>query len=206
MNKKITEVVFDVETKKFFDETSEKDPSILGASLVSVYKRTLDENLNEIEGEMLSFFEKDFQDMWKLFEGVNRIIGFNSLKFDVPVLKPYAPSYFPKLPHFDILDEIKRIHDRRVSLDKLAKDTLGKGKNDSGENAVKYYKKGDPESLRLLQKYCEMDVYLTRDIYDYALKNKELKFTDHWNTPRVIQVDFSYPKESEEESKQIGFF
>jgi DEAD/DEAH box helicase domain-containing protein len=203
---KVLEVIFDVETKKFFDEVNEKDPSILGVSLVSLYKRTLDENLNEIEGRMHSFFEEDFSKMWELFEGVNRIIGFNSIKFDVPALKPYAPSHFHKLPHFDILDEIRKANDRRVSLDRLAKDTLGKGKNDSGENAIKYFRKGDPESLRLLKKYCEMDVELTRDLYDYALKNKQLKFTDHWNTPRVIEIDFSYPEGDESSSSQIGLF
>jgi hypothetical protein len=34
---------------------------------------------------------------------------------------------------------------------------------------------------------------ITRDIYDHGLHHRHLKFTDHWNTPRKIDVDFSYP-------------
>ena len=48
------------------------------------------------------------------------------------------------------------------------------------------------KSLELLQKYCEDDVRITKDIYDYVLKNKSLKFTDYWNNPREIEMDFSY--------------
>ena len=192
-NKK--EVFFDVETKSFFDFESDspRDPSTLGVSIVSVYIRGVDENGQEITGAMKSFFEKDFPTMWEIFASASRIVGFNSIRFDVPVLKPYAPAYFAKLNHFDIMDEIKKVIGRRVSLNALAKDTLGEEKNDTGANAVMYWEKGDPKSLKLLQKYCEMDVALTVKLYDYGMKEKKLKFTDHWNTPREVSVDFSYP-------------
>jgi len=200
----LTEVFFDVETKKFFDETGNKKPEELGVSLVSVYKRTLGDDLKEVEGVMNSFFEQEIPNMWTLFQNADRIIGFNSIKFDVPTLKPYAPGYFSKLTHFDIAAEIKKILGRRISLNTIAKNTLGRGKIDSGANAVLYWKKGDPESLALLKKYCEEDVAITRDIYDFALLNKRLKFLDHWNNPREIEIDFSYTKK--EETPQIGLF
>jgi DEAD/DEAH box helicase domain-containing protein len=189
------EVFFDVETKSFFDFESDnpRDPSTLGVSIVSVYSREINENHQEISGVMKSFWEKDFPAMWEIFGKADRIIGFNTIKFDVPALKPYAPTYFAKLPHFDILDEIKRTYGKRMSLNALAKDTLNEEKNDSGANAILYWEKGDPASLALLQKYCEMDVKLTAKLYDYGMKHKKLRFTDHWNTPREIEVDFSYP-------------
>ena len=43
------EVIFDTETKKFFDEVPGNDPSKLGVSITSVYSRTLDENFKEVE-------------------------------------------------------------------------------------------------------------------------------------------------------------
>jgi DEAD/DEAH box helicase domain-containing protein len=159
-----------------------------------LYKRQLDDNFNEIQGEMLSFLEKDLESMWGHFRGVDRIIGFNTLGFDVPALKPYSPPDFPKLPHFDIYLKIKETNDGRASsLNRIAKDTLGETKNDDPANAIHYWHKGDPESLKLLQKYCESDVYLTKAIYDFGMKNKYLKFTDKWNNPRTATVDFSYP-------------
>ena len=205
MTKIIKEVFFDVETKGWFSDTEERDPSKLGVSICSVYSREIDENFKEIKGEMKSFWEKEFSQMWDTFQNADRIIGFNSIYFDVPALKPYSPISFPKLPHFDIMAQIKQEIGRRVSLDALAKTTLGKYKIDAGENAIIYFEKGDKKSLSKLKKYCEEDVILTRDLYDYAIKNKELKFLDKWNTLRTIKLDFSYPKEINTNS-QVSLF
>jgi DEAD/DEAH box helicase domain-containing protein len=191
----IFEVIFDTETKKFFDEVEGFDPAKLGVSVTSVYSRFLDENLNEVEGKMQSFWEKDFDQMFKLFEKADRIIGFNSINFDVPALSPYLPDYWSKLPHFDILTEIKRIEGKRMPLDSLARATLGVKKSDTGENAIKYWRQATAESLLKLRKYCEADVKITRDIYDYALKNNNLKYIDFWNEIHEIKVDFSYLQE-----------
>jgi DEAD/DEAH box helicase domain-containing protein len=191
----INEVIFDLETKSFFNEIGPKDPSKLGVSIVSLYSRRLDENLRETQGEMLSFWEDEFERMWNIFAGANRVIGFNSLKFDVPALKPYAPRFFAKLPHFDIIEKIKEAFGHKVSLNSIAKQTLNLSKIGHGADAVTYWQKHNPKSLELLKKYCEDDVKLTRGIYDYALKNKSLKLIDHWNNPREIEVNFSYQQE-----------
>ena len=192
MNTKF-EVIFDTETKKFFDETTGSDASKLGVSITSVYFRTLDENLNEVEGHMQSFWEPEFPEMFKLMEKADRIIGFNSLTFDVPALSPYLPAHWSKLNHFDILDEIKKVEGKRVSLDSLAKATLSSTKNDSGENAIKYWNEHSEESLAKLKKYCEMDVEITTKIYDHALKTRSLKYKDYWNEVHEVKLDFGYP-------------
>ena len=199
------EVIFDTETKKFFDEVESYDPSKLGVSITSVYSRTLDEKLNEITGSMQSFWEKDFGDMFKLFERADRIIGFNSIGFDVPALSPYLPVHWPKLKHFDILNEIKKVEGKRMSLNSIAKATIGSTKNDIGENAIKYWNAGDSVSLAKLRKYCEMDVAITRDIYDHALKSGLLKYIDFWNEIHEIKLDFSYPQK-DGETPQASLF
>lgn len=192
MNTKF-EIIFDTETKKFFDESTGYDASKLGVSITSIYSRTVDENLNEIEGKMESFWEPDFPEMFKLFEKADRIIGFNSLGFDIAALTPYLPGHWPKLKHFDILDEIRKVEGKRVSLNSLAKATLGETKNDIGENAIIYWEKGDAESLSKLKKYCEMDVEITTKVYDHALRNKTLKYIDFWNEIHEVKLDFNYP-------------
>lgn len=190
----ITEVIFDLETQKFFDEINDFDPSKLGVSVLSLYKRTIDKENNEINGEMFSFWEEDLKDTWEIFTKADRIIGFNSKKFDVPALKPYLPIELSKLPHFDILEQVKDVNGKRVSLNSIAGETLGKRKIDDPKNAIVYWAKHDKISLSKLKKYCEEDVVLTRDIYDYAIKNKKLIFKDYWNTIRTIDVNFSYPE------------
>ena len=201
-----SEIIFDVETKKLFSDIEGNDPGDLGVSIVSLYKRKVDKGQKETEGKLLSFWEEDFDDMWSIFNSADRIIGFNSLGFDVPALLPYAPPEFAKLKHFDIMDEVKKEFGRRISLDDIAKETLGSVKTDIGINAVKYWEAGDQQSLTKLQKYCEADVLITRDVYDFAVREKNLKFKDKWNTLREVKLDFSYPVEEASANGQAGLF
>ena len=199
------EVFFDCETKKLFSEIQGFNPGDLGVSITSLYQRELDDSYNESEGKIISFWEEDFDKIWPIFQKADRIIGFNSLKFDIPALQPYTTINISKFPHFDIMDEVKKKVGRRISLDALAKETLDKAKIDNGLNAVFYWNKGDKESLAKLKKYCEDDVRITKELYDFVIKNKHLLFKDKWNTLRRIDLDFSYPDEEKPDS-QIGLF
>lgn len=198
------EVIFDLETKKLFGDIQGDNPADLGVSIVSLYQREIDENYTEIKGGILSFWEDDFDKMWPIFQEADRIIGYNSIGFDVPALKPYANFPFAKLSHFDIMLKVKEVYGKRIPMDAIAKETLDREKTDVGLNAVFYWQRGDKESLEKLQKYCEADVLIIRDIYDYVLKNKHLLFKDKWNTLRKVELDFSYPPKSPE--KQEGLF
>jgi DEAD/DEAH box helicase domain-containing protein len=204
MSSTYTEVIFDIETKKIFDDIATNNPADLGISIVSLYKRQLDENFNEIDGQIMSFWEEDFPQMWPLFSNVDRLIGFNSNHFDVPALIPLAPYDFKKLTHFDIMDHVKNAVGFRLSLNAIATETLGHTKIDNGLNAVYYWQEHSSKSLAKLKKYCEMDVTVTKEVYDFGLKNKQLKYKDKWNTPRIIEVDFSYPKK--DIAPQMGLF
>jgi len=202
----ITEVIFDCETKKLFSDINSTDPGDLGVSLVSLYVRTVDETQREITGKLMSFWENEFPDMWEHFRRAWRIIGFNSVKFDVPALSRYAPKNFKTFPHFDIMKAVRDRLGFSLGLDHLARQTLGKGKTDIGINAVAYWNKHDSQSMAKLKSYCEADVLLTKELYDFGVREKRLKYLDKWNTPRDIPVDFSYPKETIEASRQIGLF
>ena len=202
------EVVFDIETKRFFDDINARNPEDLGISIVSVYRREIDSDLKEISGEMKSFWESDFEEMWKWFEEADRIIGYNSLSFDVPAVNGIYRGDFSKLNHFDIMKMVKDVFGHRIKLDSIAKESLGTGKIAGGAEAVNWWAKGDQESLANLKKYCEMDVEITKGVYDYGLRNGKLKFKDHWNELREIDVDFSYPKDQLQKNNdtQMGLF
>lgn len=200
------EVIFDVETKKLFSDIDGDNPGDLGVSIVSLYKRVIDENYKEKSGNIMSFWESNFDKMWPIFQEADRIIGFNSIHFDVPALIPYTNFPFQKLPHFDIMAELKAVFGRRISLDAIAKETLDRPKIDSGLNAVYYWQKHDKESLTKLQKYCEEDVLITKEVYDHVLKNKFLLFKNKWNTLQKVELNFSYSEEENKKEEQIGLF
>lgn len=211
------EVVFDIETKSLFGDNGASEPGHLGVSIVSAYRREIDDEGNEKKGEMESFWDEEaknvdggvlgFSKLWEWFEGADRIIGFNTLDFDVPALAPvFAGKNIYALPHFDILDKIRNVLGHRLSLDAIAKETLSYTKIDDGLNAVKYWKSQRPEDMARLRKYCEMDVVVTTDVYKYGLKHGKLKFKDKWNEVREVEVDFSYPKVEAAPELQMGLF
>jgi len=198
------EVIFDLETKKLFSDINGNDPADLGVSILSLYERELDDDLKETQGKIQSFWEHDFDKMWPIFQKADRIIGFNSLGFDVPALRPYANFPFNKLPHFDIMQKVKEVFGRRISLDAIAKETLDRQKKETGLEAVWYWQKKDKESLKKLKEYCEDDVLITRDVYDFGFNKGHLLFKNKWNTLQKVELDFSYPKDPSK--KQIGLF
>ena len=121
------EVIFDIETMNLFGDNGASEPAHLGVSIVSAYRREIDKSGNEIKGEMKSFWDKGakntdggefgFDLLWGWFAGADRIVGFNSLGFDVPALAPaFAPNNLFALPHFDILDKVRNILGDRKSV------------------------------------------------------------------------------------------
>ena len=71
------EVIFDTETKKFFDEIEGFDPSNLGVSIASLYIREVDENLKEVKGEMKSFWTDE--ELPRPLEGLGNALSSHML-------------------------------------------------------------------------------------------------------------------------------
>jgi DEAD/DEAH box helicase domain-containing protein len=64
----------------------------------------------------------------------------------------------------------------RVKLDSIAEATLGRKKIGHGLEAIKWWRSGDKEKV---MQYCLEDVKITKDIYEYALKNGHLKYMEN---------------------------
>lgn len=186
-------VVFDVETKKSFDEVGGYYPAKLGVSVSGVWYGEYDPTSPAATlgagGTLQAFREEEFGEMFKIFESAERIVGFNSIDFDMPALSPYYVGNLLKLPNFDILQKVEEKVGYRVKLDALAKETLGVQKGGSGLDALTYYHEGAWDKLI---KYCLQDVVVTRDLYLHGLTTGELRFKNKWNEPIKVVVDFGY--------------
>jgi len=179
------QLIFDVETKKIFDEVGGYFPDKLGVSFVGACWRV---SANE-KGEMKGFFEENLGDFFQLLEQADLVVGFNSLGFDLPALSPYYGGDFSQLPNLDLLERIKKQLGHRISLDAVAKETLGLGKIGNGLDAIRYYQSGN---MKALADYCLQDVAVTRDIYDYGLSKGKIKFRNKWNRLIETPIDFSF--------------
>lgn len=176
---------FDVETKNTFDDVGGYFPGKLNPSFVGVCVRDGFEG----KGEMMGFFEQDMGKLWPLFETADVIVGFNSIGFDMEVLRPLYPGNVDDLPHLDLMMRFKESTGHRISLDSIAKETLGKQKTGHGLDAIKYYKQG---RLKELASYCLMDVEITRDLYDAGRSKGKLQFLNKWNRRIETSIDFTF--------------
>ncbi len=187
-------IVFDIETKNTFQDTGSNDPSSLDLSLVCIYDYERD--------SYESFLEEDLPKLFSLLEQTDMLIGFNSDHFDIPVLDKYSPGKLRKIKSLDILGEIKKSSGRRMSLNQIAEATLGKKKLGTGLQAIAWWKRGDIENLK---KYCLEDVKITKEVYEYILANKSIKFTEgtgvgiisldpaSWEEKEIVAATPSFP-------------
>jgi len=160
-------IIFDCETSNIFADIGSSDPADLDLSVVCIYDSETD--------KYSSFYKEELKDLWPIFEKADLIIGYNSDHFDIPLLNKYYSGDLSKLNSLDLLKEIKDSLGRRIKLDTVAEATLGKNKIGHGLEAVMWWKQGKFEEVK---KYCLEDVKITKEIYEYALKNGILKYKD----------------------------
>jgi DEAD/DEAH box helicase domain-containing protein len=179
------QVFFDVETKDTFDEVGGYFPEKLHPSFVGVCVRDGFEG----KGEMLEFFETDIPKLWSIMESADLVVGFNSIGFDLEVLRPLYSGNVDHFPHLDLMLKFKEATGHRISLESVATETLGRGKTGKGLDAIKYYREG---RLKELSSYCLMDVEITRDLYDWGRTKGKVKFKNKWNRLIETAIDFGF--------------
>ena len=173
-------LVFDLETKRSFHEVGgAHNKAEMGVSIVGIYHYKDD--------AYRTFKEADFDKLEALLKEAEKIIGFNLIGFDWPVLAACLGDWVHDLPTLDLMQEAQASLGHRVSLDAIAKATLGMAKLGSGLDALRYYQEGDWEKL---ERYCLEDVKLTKDIYEYALKHGQLYF-EKGKTRGLIPMRFA---------------
>ncbi len=168
-------IVLDIETQNSFQEVGSSSAVDLDISLLVIYDYE--------DGKYKTFLEKDFPELWKILEQTDLIIGYNSDHFDIPLLNKYYPGDISQIKSLDLLVPIRESLGRRVRLDAVASGTLGKNKSGNGLEAIEWWKNGE---IKKIEKYCKQDVLVTKEIYEYAMKEKKLKYKE---IGQVIEFD-----------------
>ena len=182
-------IVFDIETSNIFQEVGSNNPADLSISVVGIY---------EYENNLYStFLVEEFNKLWPIIENTDQFITFNGDHFDIPLLNKYYSGDLFKIKSVDLLKEMQKSVGRRMKLDQIAEGTLGTNKSGHGLDAIKWWRDGEIEKVK---KYCLDDVRITKDLYEYALKEGKLIFkegpnlnevkldTSDWETPPTSSV------------------
>jgi DEAD/DEAH box helicase domain-containing protein len=173
-------VYFDLESQKLFEEVGGRDASQLLLACGVTWSTA--------RNDFAVYWEKDAAALIAELKTADRVIGFNILNFDYQVLKPYAPNEnFRAFRSTDMLADIFRTLGFRLSLDSIAKATLGATKTADGLKSVEWFKNGE---LDKVAEYCKADVDITRRVYEFGRDHgfvnyfsklgSKLKVAVHW--------------------------
>lgn len=164
-------IVLDLETQRSFDDVGGREPqhlAKLGISVAGIYSYA--------DGRFSAFEENKIPELARRLKEAELIVGFNTRYFDFAVLQPYLDFDIAKIPNIDIFADAESELGFRVGLGHIAAATLGANKSGSGLEALELFKAGRIDELK---NYCLQDVKLTRDLYDFGLRERHLKISGY---------------------------
>ncbi len=189
-------LVLDLETRKPIDFGDRRSLEELGVSVVGIYRYDVD--------RYETYDESAFSRLSQLLSEAERVVGFNIVRFDLPVLQPHVKVPLRRLPSLDLLEDLRRVLGHRVSLNAVARATLGIEKSGDGLQAVRFYERGEMDRLR---RYCLDDVRITRAVYEHGCREGKV-----WIPPklgrerRAVPVTWGQPPPETPASRQGTLF
>jgi len=173
-------IVFDLETQNLFQEVNSSDAAALDISVATVYDSYTEKYTTVTVDEI--------DQLWPIIEKADALVGYNSDHFDIPLLNKYYPGDLTQIKSIDLLVDIKASLGRRLRLDSVAQATIGAKKSADGLQAVRWWREGNIADIK---KYCEQDVKVTKEIFEYAMKHGHVKFKDG-HRKREIPLDTAH--------------
>ena len=181
-------ITFDIETKNIFQDVGSNDPADLDISVTCMHDSST--------GEFTSFLEDQFASLWPIIEQADAFVTWNGDHFDIPLLNKYYPGDLTKIKSIDMMRDIQKVIGRRLKLDGVGEATLNRKKSGHGLDAIEWWRNGEVDKVI---KYCIDDVRLTRDLYEYAMKNNHLKYKE-FGIIKDVKLDTSKWEEVESHS------
>jgi DEAD/DEAH box helicase domain-containing protein len=173
-------LVFDLETQRSFQDVGGRTAMReLGMSIGVVY--------SFLDDAFTAFPETDAGALIDRLTAAELVIGYNLLGFDYEVLSAYRQVDWRSVKTLDIMLELQGKLGFRPKLDSVVQATLGVSKTADGLQALAWWKEG---RLDLIEKYCIDDVRLTRDLYLYGKRNRNVLVSRFSGKP--IRVDVTW--------------
>lgn len=174
-------VYFDLETQKTFDEVG-------GRTGIASLRLACGVTWSTDRKDFAVYWEQDASALVAELKSADRVIGFNILGFDYEVLKPYAPAEnFRAIRTTDMLTDIFHVLNFYISLDSVAKATLGATKTADGLQSVEWFRTGE---LDKVAEYCKADVDITRRVYEFGRDNGFIHYYSKLGSKLKIQINW----------------
>ncbi len=158
--------VLDIETRRSAQEVGGWGRADrMGVSCAVLYDSGID--------DYRVYLQEDVDALVQDLQEFDLVIGFNIERFDYKVLSGLSSFDFSSLPTLDLLLKVHQRLGYRLTLDSLARHTLGAAKSADGLLALKWWKEG---KLDEIIKYCKQDVRVTKDLYLFGREHGFLVF------------------------------
>ena len=128
---------------------------------------------DSVDKDYFVYEEKDAKKLVEKLRSADLVVGFNVLGFDYTVLQPYSDFDLQEINTFDMLVDVKKLLNFRLSLNHLAEHTLNAKKSADGLISLQWYKEGKIDKII---NYCKQDVQITRDLYLHVEEHGYIKF------------------------------
>ncbi len=171
-------VYFDLETQRSADEVGGWDKiRDMGISVAVTY--------STVRGGYHIYSEKTVNALITELSRADLVVGFNNLRFDYEVLHGYTVMDMRQLPTLDMLVELQKTLQHRLSLDSVAAATLGVEKTSEGLQAIQWFREG---KLLEIAEYCCFDVKITKLVHEYGAANRQLHYKNKFGNKLSVNV------------------
>lgn len=173
-------VYFDLETQKSAEEVG-------GWDKISRMKMSVGVTFSTARNDYRIYGEKQINDLIAELQRADLVVGFNNLRFDYEVLHGYTTFDLRQVPTLDMLSELQKTLQHRLSLDAIAAATLGVEKTAEGMQAIHWFREG---KLMEIAEYCCYDVKITRLVHEYGASHKQLFYRNRFGNKLSVAVNW----------------
>ena len=171
---------FDLETQKSADDVG-------GWGNIHKMKLAVGVVWDSIDQDYFVYEEKDAKTLVEKLRTADLVIGFNVIGFDYTVLQPYSDFDLQEINTFDMLVDVKKLLNFRLSLNHLAQHTLNAKKSADGLISLQWYKEGKIDKII---HYSKQDVEITRDLYLYGEEHGYVNYQSRSGNPLQLEVNW----------------
>jgi hypothetical protein len=174
-------VYFDLETQKSADEVG-------GWGRIRDMRMSVGVTYSTARGEYRIYTEPEVNQLIDELRRADLVVGFNNLRFDYEVLLGHNDFFdAEQIPTLDMLVELQKTLQHRLSLDAIAQATFGVEKTSEGLQAIRWFREG---KLMEIAEYCCYDVKITRMVHEYGMAQRQLFYHNRFGQKLAAKVDW----------------
>jgi DEAD/DEAH box helicase domain-containing protein len=176
-------VVFDIETQYLAADVPGGWSNLPGMKLSCAVLYDVDQSRYFVYGE------QNVSALIDHLRASSLVVGFNTLRFDYGVLQGYTAFKLQSLPSLDLMADLQKKLNHRLSLAHLAEHSLGGAeKSADGLLAVQWWREGKYQQVI---DYCQMDVKLTHDLWRFGQEKKYVLFK-HKQSGEIVKCPVAW--------------